>query len=499
MVKQAPKRSAAGSFVAAQIDNGGVRPLYQQLYDSLREDILAGRLAKGLRLPSTRTLAYDLKVSRNTVTAAFDQLLAEGYLESFVGDGTYVSRALPDELLRLNQMQVQQTTKPTQGRSLSERGKLLASTSVTAARFGVPRPFQAGVPAFDAFPFDVWAKLTAKYWKFATPDVLTYHDPAGYRPLRETIATYVSASRGVRCTADQVLVVAGSQQGLDRASRILLDPDDKVWLEDPGYRGARGALIAAGASIIPVPIDADGLDIQEAVQREHSARLAYVTPSHQYPLGVTMSLTRRLALLEWASTNDSWILEDDYDSEYRYSSRPIAALQGLDKENRVIYIGTFSKVLFPGLRLGYLVVPPDLVSAFISARALIDRHPPTIDQVVLNEFIEEGYFERHIRRMRLRYADNQQILIKAATTLLGSQLEVSPADAGMHLIGWLPEDVSDQAVSQAAYEAGINVAPVSAYTVEAQMRGGLLLGYANYSPIQLWEGIKGLAQVFKTI
>jgi GntR family transcriptional regulator/MocR family aminotransferase len=302
----------------------------------------------------------------------------------------------------------------------------------------------------------------------------------------------------VRCTADQVIVVSGSQQALDLAARVLLDPGDAVWVEDPGYRGARGALAAAGATLVPVPVDDEGLDVAAGIAQCPAARLACVTPSHQYPLGVTMSAARRLALLEWAAQADAWIVEDDYDSEYRYAGPPLTALQGLDTQGRVIYMGTFSKVLFPALRLGYVVVPPDLVDPFISARALSDRHPPTLEQAVLADFMADGHFARHIRRMRLLYAERQEVLVRTAARRLEGLLDVPPSPAGMHLLGWTPPGVPDHWAATQAATKGVETPPLSAYRLTPGGRAGLLLGYTALDAPTMRRGVDRLAQALAT-
>jgi GntR family transcriptional regulator/MocR family aminotransferase len=315
--------------------------------------------------------------------------------------------------------------------------------------------------------------------------------------LREAIAQYLIAARGVRCSAEQVIIVAGSQQGLDLAARVLLDVGDKVWLEDPGYIGARGALQSAGADVVPVPVDREGLNVADAITRCPSARLVYITPSHQFPLGVTMSLPRRLALLEWAHRAGAWILEDDYDSEYRYTGRPLPALQGLDTENRTVYLGTLSKTLFPSLRLGYLVVPPDLVDTFIAAKALADRHAPSVEQAVLADFMSEGHFARHIRRTRVLYAARQAALVETATSELAGLLEVHTAEAGMHLVGYLPDGVDDKAVSQQAAAHQVEAPALSSYALAPLRRRGLLLGYAAFSHADITDGIHRLATALR--
>jgi GntR family transcriptional regulator / MocR family aminotransferase len=301
-----------------QLDAKSATALHRQLYEGIRSAILAGQIIANTRLPSSRTIAHELGISRNTVLNAFEQLLAEGYLEGQPGSGTYVSHVLPDDLLRVPSSPAAQPPAPA-NRRLSRRGSLLAATPVSVARDqGLPRAFRPGLPAFDTFPFDVWTRLVARHWKQPPPELLSYGEPAGYWPLREAIAAYLHAARGVQCTTDQVIVVAGSQQGLDLAARVLLDPGDHVWIEDPGYVGARGALCSAGAQLVPVPIDQEGLRVAVGIDKCPDARIAYVTSWHQFPLGVTMSLSRRLALLDWARRADAWLLEDDYDSEYRF-------------------------------------------------------------------------------------------------------------------------------------------------------------------------------------
>jgi GntR family transcriptional regulator/MocR family aminotransferase len=328
---------------------------------------------------------------------------------------------------------------------------------------------------------------------------MDYDEVAGYAPLRQAVAAYLQSARGVVCDAGQVIVVNGSQQALDLASRVLLDPGDTVWVEDPGYDGARGAFLAAGANLAPVQVDTYGLNVRTAMERSGEARLAYVTPSHQFPLGVTMSLSRRRELLQWAAQSGAWIFEDDYDSEFRYTRRPLPALQGLDTSDCVIYSGSFSKVLFPGLRLGYLVVPRGVVDTFLRVRFLTDVHPSTITQAVLADFIAEGHFERHLRRMRLLYHDRQQALVRSARLHLADVLQVQPSDGGMHLVGWLPPRVDDRDATRAAKEAGIVVAPLSFFALHRQPRGALVLGYAGLAPAQIEAGTKRLGAALRPL
>jgi GntR family transcriptional regulator / MocR family aminotransferase len=495
-----PKRSTGAIITGIGLARDGPIPLHRQLYEELREAILTRRLAPGMRLPSTRTLASELGISRYTAVDAFRQLCAEGYLEGKVGAGTCVARTLPDDLLRPAPPATSAWRPLRERRPRSQRSdvQMALGRPLLCTRRGQPRhsqPFQVGVPALDAFPGDHWGRLVARYARAMPVSMRGYQDPAGYAPLRRAIASYLAAARGVHCTAEQVIVVSGSQQGIALTAQVLLNPGEAVWMEDPGYLGAKGALLGAGARLIPVPIDAEGLEVEAGNARCPGARLAFVTPSHQCPLGVTMSLRRRLAVLEWAREAGAWIIEDDYDSEYRYVGRPLAALQGLDTAGRVIYSGTFSKVLFPALRLGYLVVPRDLLEAFTAARLFADMHPPPLEQAVLAEFMTEGHFARHIRRMRLLYAERQAALVETARSL-SDWLDVRPSEAGMHLLGWLPGGSDDQAIAQLVARHLVITHPLSHYYIEPSEQRALLLGYASVPIPAIREGVRRLATAF---
>lgn len=486
-------------FVASlslEWDRASSIPLFRQLYACIREAILGGQLEGGTRLPPTRELAEQLHISRNTVINAFEQLIAEGYLEGKVGAGTYVANVLPEEMLQAR-VNIRRQPEPHHGQApgISQRGQLLSTSIVTPLRYASPpRAFQPGLPAIDRFPFDTWSKLASYCWRNPPPELLSYGDPQGYQPLREAIASYLKAARGVKCEAEQIVIVSGSQQALDLTARILLDPGDAVCMEDPGYLGARHAFVGAGARLVPVAVDDEGLQVDAAMAREQPIHLVYVTPSHQYPMGVTMSLVRRLTLLEWATRKGMWIVEDDYDSEYRYTGRPLAALQGLDTTGRVIYIGTFSKVLLPSLRLGYLVVPPALIDTFVRVRALADRHSPSIDQALLAEFMHEGHFTRHIRRMKKLYTERQAVLIDAIRQELDGILQIPPTQGGLHLAGCLTTDVDDRLVARWAQRFDIDTPPLSSYGLSQPALNGLILGYAGVEPEEIREGVKRLAR-----
>lgn len=487
----------AAPFITIAFDSSGT-PIYRQLYQTIRRAILSGALAGGSQLPSTRALARQLAVSRMTVLNTYDQLLAEGYIEGVSGSGTFVSSILPDELLEIKEINRQQPKSAAKTRTkFSKRGQLLASFNhsglpgCTGEKFAA---FHYGLPALDAFPFQIWSRLVSRRLKKMSVSLFAPGNPAGFEPLRRAIAAYLQTSRAVKCEPAQVIIVAGAQQALSLIAQILIDEKDVVWMENPCYLGARNVFAAAGAKILGVPIDREGFDLQFALETNKNARLACVTPSHQFPLGTVMSLGRRLALLEWAKNSDSWIIEDDYDSEFRYAGRPLASLQGLDDTGRVIYIGTFSKTIFPALRLGYMVVPENLVDVIRAARALSDIHSPSIDQAVLTDFIEEGHFARHLRRMRSLYAERQAVLVDAAKKDLAGLLNVRADEAGMHLIGWLPENVSDKIASEKAARQNLETTPLSLYRFESSPDGGLILGYTAFTPGQIKNGVRQLAK-----
>jgi GntR family transcriptional regulator/MocR family aminotransferase len=442
-------------------------------------------------------------VSRNTVLIAFDQLYAEGYLEARTGSGTFVARTLPDDLLTARSHGAVALTNvaatAAKARGLSERGERIATTPPSplpalTRRSVDERAFTIGLPDLAAFPKEAWTRLVTRHLRESSSwELFRYNHPAGYAPLRQAIAAHLMTTRGVRCTAEQVIVVSGSQQALDFCARLLIDPGDSVWIEDPGYLGARGALVAAGAELVPVPIDEEGLDVAAGILREREARLAVVTPSHQFPLGVTMSLARRLALIEWASETGAWVIEDDYDADFRYVGRPLTALQGIGGSDRVIYVGTFSKALFPALRLGFLVVPPELVDAFIAAHLCSDIHTPVLEQAVLADFIRDGHFERHLRRMRVLYAERQAALVEAARSELDGVLELNPSGSGLHLIGWLAGHLDDQRVTREAANQGVDVWPLSLHSIHPYPRPALLLGYGALTEAEIHTGVERLA------
>ena len=478
-------------------------PLYQQVYAQLRSAILSGELKGGSRLPSTRALAEELSVSRNTILNAYRQLMAEGYIESARGSGTYVARVVPEHLLSASEWKDSSdvvTQEPLQPR-FSDHARLQLAAPKMSQLTPSPtevsqRPFRFGIPALKTFPYKLWTRLVIRQARSLPLSAYTYQPPAGYLPLREAIARHVMVSRGVHCTPEQVIIVSGTQGGLDLAARLLINAGNQVWMEDPGYLKARGAFLGSGAQIIPVPVDHEGLIVEAGIARAPQARLVYLTPSHQFPLGVTLSLARRIALLDWAKRANAYLVEDDYDSEYHYTMRPLPALQGLDDAGRVIYIGTFSKVLFPALRLGYLILPPNLVDAFRIVRNLIDTHPPILEQAVLAEFIKDGHFTRHLRKMRRLYAERRAALLEATREL---PLEIISPEAGLHCVGWLPAGMGDQALVQQAASHGVDLVPVANFSIEPLERKGIILGYSEYSVEQIQDGIQRLAEAMRSV
>lgn len=490
------------SFI--ELDTSTASPLYRQLYHCLRTAVTNGQLSPGTRLPSTRDLSDHLGVSRNTVVSAFEELKSEGYLESRVGAGTFVCDNLPEQMTQAfsssvsNSAPLRLTNTESRTPSLSTTARRVCDQSFTALDDPTPQAaFRQGLPALDEFPIDTWAKLASRRWRFLPPEKLVYGDPAGYAPLREAIARYLRTSRGVRCEANQVLIVSGIQQAFTLVARVLLDPGDPVLVEDPGFPRMWTAFSSAGAHLHYASVDANGISLGD-LRSTPSAQIVGITPSHQYPLGMTMPMHRRLALLEWADKHNSWILEDDYDSQFRYSGEPLAALQGLDNTGRVLYTGTFSKILFPALRLGFLVVSPDLVDPFTKMRSTSDRCPPRINQMILTDFITEGHFEQHIRKMRTLYAARQDALLNAIQDELNDVIDIGSSNAGLHLVARLPEGIDDRAVSDHLAEHGIIALPLSFYSNRSLDQGGLLLGYGCVSEEEIYEGVQRMSDAFSS-
>jgi GntR family transcriptional regulator/MocR family aminotransferase len=478
-------------------------PLYEQLYLELRRQILGGRLRRGVRLASTRDLARHLAVSRFTVVTALERLLAEGYLLTRAGTGTFVAATLPDRAMRAGGGRSPVARGDDVPASLSGRGRRLQLLHVTGPRPDEPRAFQPRRAPLDIFPVRAWSTLVRRLWKQSGYRQLEYGEPAGYRPLREAIAAHISVTRAVRCDPDHVVVTSGSQQAFDILFRVLLDPGDRAWIEEPGYLDVRAALLAAGADLVPVPIDGDGIRVGEGRRLAGFARLAVVSPSHAYPSGVTLSAARRIELITWARSAGAWIVEDDYDSYFRFAGRPMSALQGMEPGAHVIYVGTFSKTVFPSLRLGFCVVPDSLIDAVTNARAVADRNSPMIDQAVLTEFMSSGHYDRHLRRLRVACQERHQAMQQAFARVFGDRLQLTRMSAGTHVIGrfpaeWLADDPGLPArVAALAAEDGVIVFPLSRYCLNPPAPDALVLGFGGLSPRRIAAGAEKLFAIIR--
>ncbi|HEY8969316.1 MAG TPA: PLP-dependent aminotransferase family protein [Puia sp.] len=478
-----------------RIDRKGVRPVYEQLYDGMREAILNGRLQPNDRLPATRLIAEELGVSRNIVVMAFGQLLMEGYIRSKAGAGSFV------EAMDTTPPAPRAGRRPLQGRPFE--GEFVRRLGEVVLQRNIEKeetvPFQTSQPAFDAFPFAVWSRLAARVYRYLDFQHLGYEDAAGHLPLREAIADHLRVNRGVQCEASRILIVNGTQQALFLAAQLLLQPGHRFWIDDPGYVNARSAFLLHGGVACPIPVTGEGTDIDYAIQHYPDARLAYLTPSHQYPLGGTMPLAQRLKLLAWAREHRLWIIEDDYDSELRYHGKPIPSLQGLDTHGNVIYIGTFSKVLFPALRVAYMVLPDDAsFQSFRSLKALNDRQSPLVDQMILTDFIKEGYFHRHLRRMRSVYSVRLQCLLEELETHLSEYLSFTDPAAGMHLAAFFKKPVDEDRLLQAAARKGLVLLSLREYTIGTCHRPGILLGYSSFPEDKIRQAVRTLKAIFSS-
>ena len=483
------KRVASGILPVINLDRRSGQSLQRQIYDSCRSAILEARLRPGQRLPSSRVLASEIGVSRFPVLNAYAQLVAEGYVESRVGAGTIVSASLPEPLIPSGPARAKNAAH-SGPRAVANRCELLAATNKFPwlSHFGA---FRVGQVAFDKFPRQIWSSLIARHSRVDNAKSVHYGDLMGAPALRRAVANYLRTARSVRCEAEQVLIVNGSQQALELSARVLLNPGDRVWVEEPSYPLARNVFTLNGCHLVPVPVDREGLNVAAGIRKFRKARAAFVTPSHQFPLGLTMSASRRLQLVEWAQSAGAWIIEDDYDSEYRYESLPIASLQGLDPNARVIYIGTFSKVLFPALRMGYIVVPPDLVDAFFTVRRVMDLGMPTFFQHVLADFIEEGHFARHIRRTRTAYAEIRRDLIGNLNQTFGSSLSPVGDEAGMHIAVMLPEGFRDEEVAERAARHSLSLWPLSRMYL-GKPRQGFILGFGGVTKGEIPHAMRKL-------
>ncbi len=484
--------------LSVALDQFCATPAYVQLYEQIRELILTGRLSPGVRLPSTRSLASELGVSRTTTLAAYDQLTSEGYLDGKVGSGAFVSPDIPENVLSVTAPR--SASSPGTDRKhavqplLSRRAAQFTISPITNRR----RAFDPGLTDIRDFPVDEWMRLMARSQRMSRNEWLFERNPGGYPPLREAISEYLRTMRGLDCSSDQIIVTSGAREAAELLARVLFDPGDTIWMEEPGYPTVRETLSSQGGQVQPVPVDHEGFNLELAQSRFPGARLAIVTPSRQYPIGMPLSLSRRLALIDWASREQAWIVEDDYDSEYRYTGRPIAAMATLDTDDRVIYMGSFSKVMFTGLRLGWLVVPKAVSGTFLAVQGAFGTQASTTAQPALAEFIAKGKFGAHIRRMRRLYSERQKHLIAEVVRLAGSYLLVEPQDAGMHVVARFSDELSghltDRQASERAARQGITAPALSSYYSQETSESGLVLGYAGIPETEITQGVERLVE-----
>ncbi len=497
------RKNVVDEFGFLRLDARKKTPLFRQLYQQLRTAILQGRIKTDYRIPSSRDLMEQLGVSRTTIVTAIDLLIAEGYLQTFHGRGTFVGSEIPDEQILPEGVAPDEIQRCSdESNHLNEYGKSLQGLNRETWYTGTPKAFCPGEPALDEFPVDIWSKIVRRVWKSLAPIDLSYGEPAGYSPLRSQVAEYLAVHRGVNCDPEQVMIVNGTQQAVDVVARLTLEQGDQVLFENPGYINARDTFQKQGAEIIPVPVDHQGAVFEKVIQKHPKARLAYVTPSHQFPMGVILPVERRLELINWAKENESLILEDDYDSEYRYSQKPLPCMQGLDRASRIIYVGSFSKVVFPALGLGYAIVPPQMVSAFENALRLSSRPASQVDQIVLSEFIREGHFIRHLRRMRKTHALRRQVFVEQIQKHLADELEIIGGAAGLHCTTtFKSQNKNDVAIVKQLAEQGIITRPLSGYymsgTKKDRRLNGLVSGFACSTPSQTRRRIRELAVILK--
>ena len=508
------------TFDFAGIELNREKGLSRQLYLALRQRILDGQLGGGTRLPASRDLAVSLSISRNSVMRAYDQLYAEGFTEGRIGDGTYVARlvAKPDSIKKLS-TQMSTGLYPLLSTELSTKSANNSGSAVREVihspaiqrldthhlkphKTGAPRAFRVGVPAFDLFPFGIWSKLHAAFWRKPGLHQLGYGDPAGEWRLRELIAVYLRTSRGLQCTAEQIVITSGAQQAISLCAQLLVNTGDHLAIENPGYRAAGHAFALAGATLRGMPVDSEGMRCPAVGEGGQVCKLAYVTPSHQYPLGVTMTLARRLELLAWAERTQGWIVEDDYDGEYRYSGAPLAPLAALDRHARVLYVGTFGKVAFPALRLGYLVLPPSLVKPFSQRRAVDMRHSEVGTQSVMAEFIAAGHFQRHIRRMRRAALARRDALLAGWPDDLPGCGPISKPLAGLHVSVAVESYARQQALIDKADSVGVEISPLTDHWLPdsdtpVDNRAGLVLGFAGVPEADIASALERLRQVWR--
>src|SRR6266481_1033022 len=490
------RRRAIIAFEMIRLDRMAAEPLHQQLYRQIRDELVSGSFSDGSsRLPSSRALATDLGISRLTVNLAFEKLHAEGYLQSRIGSGTFVVESLPETFLSARSAKAEpHTERPAR---LSERVRNIPDQRIGKQfDFGIAGPpgvsFVPAVAALDEFPIEVWERLRAQVLAQKGAHLLQYASSRGDPELRKALATYLCDYRGARCHPDQIIITAGTQQAMMISAMALVNRGEVAWIEDPGFYQARRAFGFAGATVVPRPVDREGIVIARASKRL-SPKIIYVTPSHQFPLGMTMSLARRTALIDFARERDAYIFEDDHNSEFRFTGPPLPCLQGLDNSGRVIYAGTMSKILYPSLRLGYILAPEQLVEPMIKIRAVMDQHSTAIDQATLARFLTEGFFLSHIKRMRKLYSDRREFFIEQFNNLLSEHFVLQIPEAGLHLVAWLRQKTDIPRITRVCTEIGIRPTPMSSCFMKAEPEAALTFGFAAWSRAQIREGLSKFA------
>ncbi|OTA18476.1 GntR family transcriptional regulator [Xenorhabdus vietnamensis] len=487
------KKKTSSHFPNLLLEKGCIK---DQVYHAIREAILYGHLCASVKVPSSRALAEMMSISRNSVLSAFERLIDEGYLVTRQGSGTFVSPIIPDELTQTK------SKKKIKAYEITVKDNINPNIKNVEPLWKKSRPditgrriFSVGVGCVDLFPHELWGRLLGRVWRQSKKELAQFNDPAGYQALKDILCHYVRSTRGLYCHAEQIIIVNGTQQAINLTARVLLRENDEVWLDDPGYDGALGILTSVGAKVRSVIADENGMDISYGIKHWPNAKLVFTAPSHQFPLGSTLSLSRRLTLLEWAAKHQVWIFEDDYNSEFRYFSKPIQALQGLDQQQRVIYAGSFSKMMYPGFRLGFLVVPEQLIEPFKLMKYYTDSHSGYLEQATLAQFISEGHYTRHVRRIRKICYERREVLINAIKKYLPHIFKVQPADSGIHMVCWLLNGLKENEVIEKCHQIGLNVQPLSRYCMKPYEREAVLLGYAAHTPTEIEENIKRLSSI----
>lgn len=471
-------------------------PLHARIQRAIRQLIIDGALGAGAALPASRVLAKSLGVSRDTIEAAYAQLHAEGFIDRRVGSGSFVGEMT--EFAPGRRLSQRDTLLRNQAPNLSKRGAAMFRSGGVREMLS-PRPFAHGVPETRTFPLQLWERLERQVRKEVGAQTLLHGDAQGTEPLRRAIADYVNLERGARATADRVLVLTSSQQAMSLCANMLLDPGDRIFIEDPAYYGARKAFDAAGLECVPIPVDGQGLVIEQIIAEPRKAKVVFLTPSHQFPTGATLALDRRLALIEWAVRHQAWIMEDDYDSEFHYAGKPTACVQGLDPHDRTIYIGTFTKSLYPGLRIGYVVMPPQLVKPMTVARTLLDGHTAPMAQLTLARFMEGGHFGAHVRTMRTIYAERLEVLVGLVRKHLSDFVEPRVPVGGLQMPCVLTCDLSERIAIDAARRVGIELLGLSALYDSGNGKAGFLIGFAAYTPLEIEIAVKKLANALRAV